>query len=176
MGQRLQFFCDVHELQDEDAIADPELPILGFNGKFYKFFFCKPCFTDNAMSPAELMEMVTTHGLELKPEDLAKPRPTSGPAKNPGRFGSAGTRSDKCLWCVYTGSTGALNIHVKRHGFKGFKDAFGDMCPVCNGEFPALGNHGKGHEAYSTAHLFEMAEKLGDPHGIVAARRALKAA
>lgn len=174
MGTRLQYFCDVHELQDEDAIADPDLPFLGFQGKWYKFFFCKHCFFDNALSPAELMAMIEEHGVELKPEELkaqSKKKPTSGPEKNPGRSGTAGEKSELCLWCPWTGSMGGLGQHIKLHGFRGLREAYGIVCPVCQVEHKVLGIHAvKEHELHSVSELFEKARELRDPHGVVAER------
>lgn len=170
MAQRIVFFCDVHEIKGEDAVADESLPYIGFNGNFYKFFWCPECFTTNTYTVAELMAMIEEHGVVLKPEDIQPKRPAAGADKTPGE------KSDPCLWCDYTGTTGALNYHLKGHGWRGFKEAFGDVCPMCTQEHPTLGNHGKSHGASSVARLFRMADEAGDVHGIVAGRRKAKAA
>lgn len=171
MAQRIVFFCDVHEIKGEDAIADESLPIIGFSGKFYKFFWCPECFTTNTYTVAELMAMIEEHGVELSADDLAQTKRKPGP-KGPAAVDKPlDGRDNECLWCVYSGTAGALNYHIRKHGFRGFADAYGKVCPVCDSEQATLGNHAKTHGAGSVASLFTLAEQAGDPYGIVAARR-----
>lgn len=176
MGQRIVFYCDVHEIKGEDAVADPDLPILGFDGRWYKFFWCPECFAEKPFSVAELLAMIQEHGVELKPEDV-KPAKKSPKATQPA-LPNTGTEEEQCLWCVYKGpSVSAIHQHVKQiHGFKGFKEAFGTVCPMCNQESGIMGQHAKDHGVTSVATLFQLADKSGDPHGVVAKRRKALAA
>lgn len=167
MGTRLQYFCDVHEIKGEDAIAEPDLPMLGFNGKWYKFFWCKPCFHETPFTVLDLQAMIEEHGLEISADEIDPKAPGSH-----GRGGKADAGKDaQCLWCPQATTIGNLNIHIKKHGFKGFGEAFGRVCPMCNEESGILGQHAKVHNADNVAHLFQVAKKAGDPHGIVKERQ-----
>lgn len=154
--------------------------LFGFDGDWWKLGVCSIC-------DKELIEaaraFIMEHGIKVPPTEVPGVKPAAPKAKktgipagppesvlNPNRQAPV-----NCIWCDYGGTIAALNVHVKRHGFHGFRDAFGTRCPMCGEDgFTLMGRHARVHDAADVTDLFQQAIKLGDLHGVVADR--LKAA
>jgi hypothetical protein len=167
VSRRQIFICDKHDNEGEEVIITGD-SLFGFDGVWYKIGFCPIC--DKELISAA-REFITEHGIKLDATDVVPTKPAAG---------SKAAHSDDehidaapCIWCPYSGTSGALQYHVRSsHGFSGFKEAFGKVCPVC-GTKPAafLAQHGKKeHGTQNIGTLFQLAIKLGDLHGVVAER------
>lgn len=163
MSQRFQYVCDVHKLAKEFVEIEDD-SLIGFDGVWYKMGFCPKCDNDVVKT---VRDLIMEHGIKLRDSDVKPVKRASSP-----RAVVEEDASEVCLWCSYAAQReGALQVHIKRHGFNGFKDAFGFTCPVCNvPDLKIMGQHAPTHEAGTTAQLFQLAIKLGDPHGIVEKR------
>lgn len=92
----------------------------------------------------------------------------------------SGPRLNECLWCelTYAGDGGGFHRHLKViHGFTGFTEAFGGLCPVCGqGPYDLMNSHvRKSHpelDFVGVSEPFTWARDNGDPHGQYAERLA----
>lgn len=171
-----QTVCGIHYLNGEIEIIEQD-ELYGFDSDWYTFGACKTHLAE--LSMLEFRDIVIEHGVKLKAGELPpemkvkkkgahgmggrKAGTTNGP--DPGEPGAA------CLYCTQVSKNDkSLAQHLRNiHKFKGTSDSYGNECPIDGKEWPSLGRHATyEHKVSGLAELFAEAERLGDPHGIVA--------
>lgn len=173
VSRRQIYICDRHDAKGEEVIIERD-GVYGIDGEWYRAGLCPICDGDIL---AAFREFILEHGIKLTPEEVAEFAQATGKRPPPHNVGPVETHDAQCLWCPYVRTLSGLQYHVRsEHKFKGFKEAYGNTCPLCGEQQKSvLGQHA--HAAHGTRHvaeLFIVAQKAGDPHGVVAAR--LKAA
>lgn len=184
MAKEIVTWCDKH-MAREEHVAATTFP-LTFGRDSYTIDLCEGCAKE-LITPLE--ELVRELGVTEKSAAPAKPAKASAASEPPARQGRPSTHPEKllagphpCPVCSadYTDRTqGALGQHlVTQHGLTPAMTV-GTTCPVCN-----MGHElSKGLATHSVLHrdqmlggesgllgLWFLAQRDGDPHGVVAGR------
>jgi hypothetical protein len=163
MATEIVRWCDLHLARDTRVDAHPHA--LGVDGKEWDLDLCDECYKEHL-------------GPILDVARKSEGQPPAG-SRKPRAAKQHRVDDRECLLGDYSinGTSGALRAHVKvAHGTT-LEGLFGVTCPVCGhhtASLSGLGTHGHHlHQATSVSDLFRQAIAAGDPHGIVAARRAV---
>lgn len=150
-------------------------------GKRVEIDLDKPCRAEHEKLRQEYAEAMAKAALILAPitaladEKGVKPGTSTAPGKVKPKPPSAQHAERVCLLCPETRNTDAtIRSHFQEaHGLSGsFVEAYGTDCPLDGKPFDSLGHHAR--QAHSDlkmphySHAFRIAEKDGDPHGVVA--------
>jgi hypothetical protein len=180
-------WCDRH--LDLDERVEAQTYQVGLDGVWRDVDLCKECYADTLQAVTVLLDQhgrtseQTTKpvnqsvGQRSLPLLLEQERRGKRQGRKPSR-----ERGWPCLFCgLAYGSTSGLQAHLRaHHGFKTVGEAVGTRCPLCGMEYVSLSNHfvrTHADEGLTTAmQYFALANESGDPHGVIAERRAAEQA
>lgn len=179
MARIYQDVCTIH-LEHDEIVAITGDELFGFNGDWFTFGVCKEC--RDTISIAEFEAFVYEHGVKMKdgelPPGMKVKKPKAAKVKAPAQAAHAQPElldgqepeTSPCLWCPQhsTSESGVLQHIRARHGFKGSRDSYGTVCPLCGEGHGVLAQHTQKAHGLTLSHAFIQARDLGDPHNVVA--------
>ena len=159
----MDHWCDRHWHEKQQREPAEGFRVADATGNLVELDLCQLC-ADELLTP--LLQVVDAAARPVAPAQ-GQLTLDGGPATNGSPY--------RCPVCFgQTKTYASLTQHFKNHHGRTVGSMYGNTCPVCTVTSGVLGTHARRtHDVQDVAHLFELGQVKGDPHGVLRERKKL---